>query len=130
MARSTLEAEYVSASDSVAEDIFLRNFLGGLSFPQMGPSTIFTDSTGVQGMVISPAARCRTKHIEVHNHYVRDHVARNCIVMRRVDTSKNAVDDLTDPLPRAVDTKCVALMGLSVRDSTSFDRSAIIAGLK
>ena len=131
MARSTPEVEYVAASDCAAERIFLRNFLGELGFPQMGHTTIFfTDSTGVQGMVISPAARCRTKHIGIHYHYVRDHVARNRFVLRRVDTSENAADDLTKPLPRAAHTKCVALMGLSVRDSTAFDRSSIIAGLE
>ena len=130
MARSTPEAEYVAASDCAAEGIFLQNFLGKLGFPQMGPIQNFTDSIGVQGMVISPAARCRTKHIEIHYHYVRDHVAQNRFVLRRVDTSENAADDLTKPLPRFADTKCEALMGLSVRDSTAFDRSAIVAGLE
>ena len=96
----------------------------------MGPASFFTDTTGVQGMVISPAARCRTKHIEVHYHYVRDHVVRNRFVLRRVHMSENAADDLTKPLPQATHTKYVALMGLSVRDSTAFDRSAIIAGLE
>ena len=66
MARSTLEAEYVTASDCAAEGIFLRNFLGELGLLQMRPTPVFTDSSGVQGMVISPAARCRMKHIEIH----------------------------------------------------------------
>ena len=81
-------------------------------------------------MLISPTAKCRTKHIEIHYHYVRDHVPQNRFVLRRVDTSENAADDLTKPLPRAAHTKCEALMGLSVRDSTALDRSAIIAGLE
>ena len=61
---------------------------------------------------------------------MRDHVARNRFVLRRVDTSENVADNLTKPLLRAAYKKCVALMGLSVRDSTAFDRSAIIARLK
>ena len=61
---------------------------------------------------------------------MRDHVAQNRYVLRRVDTSKNAANDLTKPIPRAAHTKCVALMGLSERDSTAFDRSAIIGGLE
>ena len=83
--RSTPEAEYVAASDSAAEGIFLRNFLGELGFPKMGPTPIFTDLTGVQGMVISPATRCRTEHIKIHYHYVRDHVAQNSFVLHRVE---------------------------------------------
>ena len=31
-------------------------------------------------MFLSPAASCRTKHIEVHYHYVRDHVKRTRFV--------------------------------------------------
>ena len=96
----------------------------------MGPTPSLTDSTCVQGIVISPAARCRAKHIEIHYHYVRDHVARNRFVLCCVNTFENAADDLTKPLPRAAHTKCVALMGLSVRDSTAFDGSAIIAELE
>ena len=81
-------------------------------------------------MVILRAAWCHTKHIEIHYHYVRDHVAQNHFVLRCADTSENAADDLTKPLPQAAHTKCVALMGLFVRDSTALDRSAIIAGLE
>ena len=80
VAQSTPEAEYVAAFDYAADGIYLRNFLGELGFPQMGPTPIFTDSTGVQGMVISPTSRCRTKHIEIHYHYVRDHVAQDRFV--------------------------------------------------
>ena len=64
--------------------------MGGLGFPQMGPTPILTGLTGVQEMVILPAVRCHTKHIEVQYHYVRDHVAQNRFVQRRVDTSENA----------------------------------------
>ena len=104
--------------------------MGELGFLLMEPTPFFTDSTDVQGMVISPAARCHTKHIEIHYHFVRDHVTRNRFVVHRVDTSENAADDLTLPLSQAAHTKCVALMGLSVRVSTAFDRSTIISGLK
>ena len=65
VARSTPEVENVAASDCAAEGIFLRNFLGELGLPQTRPTPVFTDSSGVQGMVISPAARWRMKHIEI-----------------------------------------------------------------
>ena len=130
VAQCTLEAENVAASGDAVEDKFVFNFLGELGFPQMGPTQSFTDSTVLQGMVISPAAKCRTKHIEIHYHYVRDHVAPNRFVLRHVDTLANAANDLTKLIPQAAHTKCVALMGLSLSNSTAFDRSAIIAGPK
>ena len=90
----------VAPCDCAAEDILLRNIIGELGFPHIGPTPTLTDATGVQGIVITPAPTCRTQHIEVHYHYVRYHVARNRFVPRRVDTSKTAGDDLTKPLPR------------------------------
>ena len=73
VARSTPESEYVAASDAGA--VFLRNFLGELGFPQPGATPIFTDSTGAQAIINNPSNRARTKHIEIHYHYARQHVA-------------------------------------------------------
>ena len=73
VARSTLESEYVVASDARAEVIFLRNFLGELGFPQPRATLIFTDSTGAQAIIKHPCNRARTKNIEIHYHYARQH---------------------------------------------------------
>ena len=78
-------------------------------------------------MVLSPAARCRTKHIEVHYYYVMDHVKRGRFVLKRVALKENVADNLTKPLPRSEHSKCAALMGLSVHASPDFDLRAVLA---
>ena len=101
VARSTPESEYVAASDARAEAIFLRNFLSELGFPQLGATPIFTDSTGAQAIISNPCNRVRTKHIEIHYFYARQHEAAGRLDYRRVKSSKNSSDILTKPLPRA-----------------------------
>ena len=75
VARSTLESEYVVASDEGAKAIFLRNFLYELRFPQRGATPIFTDSLVALAIINNPCNGARTKHIHIHYHYVRQHVA-------------------------------------------------------
>ena len=91
VARLTPKSEYVAASDAGAEAIFLRNFLGELGFPQHSPTPIFTDSTGAQAIINNPCNQARTKHIEIHCHYVRQHVAAGRLDYRRAKSSRTAV---------------------------------------
>ena len=125
MARSTPESEYVAASDTGTEAIFLRNFLGELGFPQLGVTPIFTDSTGAQAIINNPCSRARTKHIEIHYRYARQHMAAGRLDYRRVKSSENSSDVLTKPLPRAAHSYCSFMMGLNVEASRAFDLSAL-----
>ena len=125
VARSTPESEYVAVSDAGAEAIFLRNFLGELGFPQPGATPIFTDSTGAHAIINNPCNRARTKHIEIHYHYARQHVAAGRLDYRRVKSSENSSDVLTKPLPRAAHLYFSFMMGLNVEASKAFELSAL-----
>ena len=126
VASSTPESEYVAATDARAVAIFLRNFLGELGFPQSGATTIFTNSTGAQAIVSNPCNRARTKHIESHYHYARQHVAAGRLDYQRVKSSENSSDVLTKPLPRAAYSYCAFMMGLDVEASKAFDLPALL----
>ena len=125
VARLTPESEYVAAWDVGAEAIFLRNFLGELGFPQPGATPIFTNSTGAQAIINNPCNRARTKHIKIHYHYARQHVAAGRLDYRKVKSSENSRDVLTKPLPRAAHLYCSLMMGLDVEASKAFDLSAL-----
>ena len=75
VARLNLASDYVAISNIGAEAILLRNFLGKLGIPQQVATPIFTDSTGPHAIVRNPCNLARTKHIELHYHYAREHVA-------------------------------------------------------
>ena len=93
--RLTPESEYVAASNAGTGAIFLRNFLGELGFPQQSATPILTDSTGTQAIIINPCKRARTKHITIHYHYARQHMAAGRLDYRRVKSSENSSDVLT-----------------------------------
>ena len=126
VARSTPESEYVSASDAGAEAIFLRTFLGELGFPQPGATPVFTNSTGAQTIVSNSCNRARTKHIKIHYHYARQHVAEGRLDYRRVKSSENSSDVLTKPPRRAAKSHCAFMMGLDVEASNAFDLTALL----
>ena len=125
MARSTPESEYVAASDAGTEAIFLRNFLGELGIPQPGATPIFTNSTGAQAIVSNPCNRARTKHIDIHYHYARQHVAAGRLDYQQVKSLENSCDILTMPPPRAAHSYCAFMMGLDVEVSKAFDPTAL-----
>ena len=50
----------------------------------------------------NPMQHSRTKHIEVHHHFIRDHVAKGDINLKHVRTDKQLADIFTKPLDEKV----------------------------
>ena len=104
---------------------FFATFSVSWDFPQPGATLIFTDSTSAQAIINNPCNRARTKHVEIHYLYTRQHVATGRLDYRRVKSSKNSTDVLTKPLPRAAHSYCSFMMGLDVEVSKAFGLSAL-----
>ena len=108
----------------------MRNSLGKLGFPHQGSTPIFTDLTGAETFVRNPCNMARTKHIELHYHYARKHVAAERLDYKKVKSSVNSCDVLTKRLPRATHRYCSFMMGLNVEASKAFDLSALPRGTR
>ena len=69
----TSEAEYVALSEVVKEVLFLRQ-LQEFMEPSMrvGAMNVFEDNEGAIKLATNKHASCRTKHIDVKHHLVRD----------------------------------------------------------
>ena len=50
----------------------------------------------------NPVQHSRSKHIEVHHHFIRDHVAKHDINLKHVRTDKQLADIFTKPLDEKV----------------------------
>ena len=50
----------------------------------------------------NPVQHSRTKHIEVHHHFIRDHVAKGDINLKHVHTDKQLAGIFTKPLDEKV----------------------------
>ncbi|MCO5574898.1 hypothetical protein L7F22_028692 [Adiantum nelumboides] len=72
VATSTCEAEYRAAFMATVDCVGIRRLLADLCECQQAPTTIFTDSQSAMAVARNAVFHARTKHIEVHYHYVRE----------------------------------------------------------
>ena len=96
-ALSTTEAEYVAATEGVNEATQLRGLVTELGVPQ-GTTMVFLDSQSAIHLTKNDNYHSKTKHISVKYHYSIDTAAAGEIVVRKVHTSENLVDMLTESL--------------------------------
>jgi hypothetical protein len=59
-----MQSEYIAASDSTREAVWLRCLLGDLGSTQMGPTALRCDNESAIGLAYNPLAHKGSKHIE------------------------------------------------------------------
>ena len=86
VALSTVEAEYISASDASQEAIWLRKLLFDLFDSSLEPVVIHCDNQSYVKLSENPVFHDRSKHIEMRYHYVRDMVQRRVVSLPYIPT--------------------------------------------
>ncbi|SGY34669.1 BQ5605_C002g01665 [Microbotryum silenes-dioicae] len=119
---SSTEAEYVAMSYAAREGIWLRRLLADLGFEQTAPTRLRGDNQSAITLAKHPAFHARTKHIGIHFHFIRDHIAEGTIEMVWVPTGTMAADVLTKGLGTQKHYQFVHAMGLidSSREGASW----------
>ena len=98
-ASDTSEAEYVALSEVVKEVLFLRQvqeFMEPLI--KVGVVNVFEDNEGAIKLATNKHASCRTKHIDVKHHLVRDASDARKVRVAYVSSEDQHADLLTKPL--------------------------------
>ncbi len=98
VALSSTEAEYVSASATAQEAIWLRKLLTDLFLPQKTPCVIYVDNQGSIKLAKNQTVHGRSKHIQIKWHFVRQLVADGDICLKYVSSQENKADGFTKPL--------------------------------
>ena len=75
VATSSCEAEYRAAFTTTVECVWLRRLMADLGVGQETATTIYTESQSALAVVRNPVFHARTKHIEMHYHYVRERLS-------------------------------------------------------
>ena len=103
VALSSTEAEYIAASDSSREAIWLRYLASELTgTPLSKPTLLRCDNQSAIKLVDnSDMFHARTKHIDIRYHFIRELVDDKKIRLEYCPTNEMAADLLTKPLPRA-----------------------------
>lgn len=99
VALSTSEAEYIAATASACQAVWLRRLLADFNQKQVGATKIYCDSTSAIAMTKNQAYHSRTKHIDVHYHFIRSLVTNVEIVLKSCNTKEQVVDILIKALP-------------------------------
>ena len=78
IADSTMEAEYIAASEATKEAVWLKNFLMDLEVVPTGQSaiTLLFDNSGAIANAKEPRSHKRGKHIERKYHLLQEIVHR------------------------------------------------------
>lgn len=128
VATSTTESEYTAAFEATKETVWVRNLLHHISMEQQLPTTLFCDNQSAIKMVQNPEFHSRTKHIDVHLHFVREKQDDKTISIQYVSTHDQLADILTKPLHRVAFEKLHNAISVSRRiDSTHpIDRPVLI----
>jgi hypothetical protein len=72
VAQSTAEAEYIAASTTSREAVWLRKLLSDLFRTELEPTVIHCDNQSCIKLTENPVFHDRSKHIEMRYHYIRD----------------------------------------------------------
>ncbi|KAE8697637.1 putative tRNA ligase [Hibiscus syriacus] len=94
VATSTIEAEYVAATQASKEAIWLKMLLEELGHNQEYVS-LFCDSQSALHLARNPTFYSRTKHIRVQYHFIREKVEEGTVDMQKIHTKDNIADFMT-----------------------------------
>jgi hypothetical protein len=111
VAASTTEAEYMAASSAVREALWLKKLVAELGQP-VATVPIGCDNQGALSLLHNPILSDRSKHIDVHHHFVRERVARGEVEFGWVPTMEMTADVLTKPLSAEMHWVCCGQMGV------------------
>jgi len=95
VALSSTEVEYRSAAMAAQESTWLKQLMEDLHQPTEYQVRIFYDNLSSIRLAENPIFHARTKHIEVHYHYIRENVLKGEIEMVPTKTDEQTADILT-----------------------------------
>ncbi|GJU47684.1 hypothetical protein Tco_1217239 [Tanacetum coccineum] len=99
LARSTTEAEYVSAKKACQQALWMKQALIDYDI-RLNDVPIMCDNKAAIDLSKNPVQYSRMKHIEIRHHFLRDNVQKENISIEKVSSEDNIADILTKPLKR------------------------------
>ena len=119
MALSTAEAEYIAAGACCAQILYMKQTLLDYGVVLEKVSLLCDNESAIK-LTNNPVQHSRTKHIDIHHHFLRDHVAKNDISLEGVRTEDQLADIFTKPLDEAI--FCILRNELNVLDFSNISR--------
>ncbi|CDO78280.1 hypothetical protein BN946_scf184674.g2 [Trametes cinnabarina] len=68
---STAESEYIATTHTAKEPVWLRQLIGEVFGPLADPTTLYNDNQAAIALMKDGSYHARTKHIDIHYHFIR-----------------------------------------------------------
>lgn len=110
---STAESEYVATTHATKEAVWLRRLIGKVFGPLADPTTLYNNNQAVIALTKDSSYHARTKHIDVHYHFIRYSINTGSIQLLYCPTNNMTVDILMKALPSIKVKHFAAALGLA-----------------
>lgn len=97
---STMESEYVSASEATRELIWLDRLANELVQDQFEVPILYVDNQSAIRLAKNPINHKRSKHIDVKYHFIREKVNEGMITLEDIRSEEQIADVLTKAIPK------------------------------
>ncbi|CAJ2677087.1 unnamed protein product [Trifolium pratense] len=117
VALSSCEAEYIAASLSTCQAIWLKNLIEEISQDRCETVTLKIDNVSAINLAKNPIAHGRSKHIELRFHYLREQVSNGNLALMHCRSEEQVADLLTKAVTIQVFEKLRSEMGIETVDN-------------
>jgi hypothetical protein len=111
VALSTIEADYVTATEASKEMIWLQRFVEELRKKQEN-NRLYCDSESAIHLAKNSTFHSNTKHIQLRYHFIRSTLEDGHLKLEKIHTSQNHADMLTNGVTREKRSSCSVSVGL------------------
>eukprot|EP00253_Pinus_taeda_P006979 PITA_06979 len=109
---SSTEAEYRGAIEASKEALWLRQILSQFGFHQQHLTTLWCDNQSAIQLCKAPIQHQRSKHIELHMHFIRKLIHDHVLEVQYCSTDDQVADFFTKALTEAKFTKLRFMVGV------------------
>ena len=99
VALSVGEAEYMELASTGQQAAWLRSFSGEIGFPIEERIPLCSDNQAAIFLMVNPAVKCRTKHIDIQHHYIWEQYENKVVEPFHIAGIEKPADLFTKSLP-------------------------------
>nr|GEX46753.1 copia protein [Tanacetum cinerariifolium] len=108
---STTEAEYIALSGCCAQILWMRLQLKDYGF-DFHKIPMYCDNQSAIVLCCNSVQHSRSKHIDIHHHFIKEQVERRVVELYFVETTYQLADIFTKALPRERFETLLPLLGI------------------
>lgn len=112
VALSSCEAEFMAATTTACQGIWLRKLLTEITGQHIPPVTMYVDNKSALELMKNPVFHGRSKHIDIRFHFIRECVENGEIVVNHIDGKVQKADMLTKALARVKHEEMCRMIGI------------------